>query len=269
MTIAGSAAAPAERSVDVNGHPCRVWEKGSGEPVGFLPGFGGVPRWTPFLDRLAARRRVIAPSLPGFPGALGADQLDDLTDWVAATLDLLEGAGLAGADLIGASVGGMLAAEVAALSRATVKRVVLVAPFGLFDADRPTADPFAATPEEVPALLAANPAALAERHAPPEGSTLAAAEEWAIVLARAAQAAARLLWPLGDRGLVKRLHRIVAPTLVVWGTADRLIPPSYAGRFASGIQGLTEIRQVPGAGHLVDLDAPDALADLIDEFLAR
>src|SRR5262249_12227341 len=105
-----------EGSVEVNGFPCRVWAKGRGEPVGFPAGLGGLPRWTPFLDRLAERRRVIAPSLPGFPGALGVERLDDLLDWIAATLELLDGAGLAGADLIGASLGGMLAAEVAALS---------------------------------------------------------------------------------------------------------------------------------------------------------
>ena len=61
---------------------------------------------------------MIAPSLPGFPGATGHDRLDDLPDWLAATLDLLEASGLEGADLVGASVGGALAAEVAAFSRA-------------------------------------------------------------------------------------------------------------------------------------------------------
>ncbi len=98
--------APAERQVEVNGHPCRVWEKGRGEPLGFLPGFGGLPRWPAFLDRLAEERRVIAPSLPGFPGGEGHDALDDLPDWIAATLDLLEASELAGADLVAASVGG-------------------------------------------------------------------------------------------------------------------------------------------------------------------
>ncbi len=86
--------APSERSAIVGGHRCRIWEKGEGEPLGFLGGLRGLPRWPGFLDRLAEHRRVIAPSLPGFPGATGHDRLDDLADWVTATLDLLEQAGL-------------------------------------------------------------------------------------------------------------------------------------------------------------------------------
>ncbi len=100
-----------ERTVAINGHDCRIWEKGAGEPLFYLAGFGGLPRWTPFLDRIAAHRRVVAPSLPGFPGSSGHDELDTSLDWIAATLDLLDAAGfgkvgLDKADLVGASVGG-------------------------------------------------------------------------------------------------------------------------------------------------------------------
>ena len=83
--------APRERSVKLLGDDVRILEKGEGAPLGFLPTFGGVPGWTPFLDRLAEHRRVVVPSLPGFPGAGGGfRRLDDLADWVSATLDLLE-----------------------------------------------------------------------------------------------------------------------------------------------------------------------------------
>jgi len=256
---------PRERTVDVNGHACRVWDAGEGERVGFLAGLGGLPRWTPFLDRLAASRRVVVPSLPGFPGAVGHEDLDEVVDWIAATLDLLEASDLDGADLIGASVGGMLAAEVAALSRSTVRSLVLVAPFGLFDASEPAADPFAQKPREIPGLLVSNTAALAERDAAPDGADEL---EWQIMLARAREAAARLLWPLGERGLAKRLHRIVAPTLVVWGTDDRLIPASYARRFAGAMRNArVATLRIDGAGHLVDIDRPDELAAAILRFL--
>lgn len=257
-------AAPSERTVAVNGEPCRVWEKGRGTAVGFLAGLGGVPRWTPFLDALAQHRRVIVPSLPGFPGATGHDRLDDHLDWIAATLDLLHEAGLDGTDLIGASVGGMLAAEVAALSPATVARLVLVAPFGLFDAGEPTTDPFAVRAEDAAALLSAHPERVRARNAPPDGEDTI---EWAVVLSRANAAAARLLWPLGERGLAKRLRRISAPTLLVWGDGDRVIPPSYARRFAAGLGGTVEQHVIAGAGHLVDLDAPDELARAVTGFL--
>lgn len=256
--------APKERTITLNGQPCRIWEKGEGQRVGYLAGLGGVPRWSPFLDRLADSRRVIVPSVPGFPGATGHDQLDDLADWVTMTLDLLEGAGLEGADLIGVSVGGMLAAEVAAFSRAAVRRLVLVAPFGLFDAREPITDVFAQKPQDVPALLSAKPEAVAAHLAAPDGIEMA---EWMITLNRASEAAARLLWPLGDRGLRKRLHRITAPALLVWGEQDRVVPPRYAERFVEPIGGQVETRLIPGAGHLADLDAPDEVAAAVRGFL--
>jgi pimeloyl-ACP methyl ester carboxylesterase len=253
---------PVERRVRVNGLPCRVWEAGEGEPLGVLAGLGGVPRWSPFLERLSRSRRVIVPSLPGFPGAAGHDRLDDLMDWVSATLDLTEQAGIDGTDLVGLSVGGMLAAEVAALGR--VRRLVLVAPFGLFDERDPVADPFARKPREVPGLLCARPEAFEALRDPPDGEDPA---EWMIALARADEAAARLLWPLGDRGLSKRLHRIRVPTLIVWGDEDRVIPPSYAERFAGAIAATATVRRIASAGHLVAVDRPDELAAAIDDFL--
>ena len=104
-------AAPSEQVLEVNGHPVRVWRKGSGAPVGFLPGIGGLPRWTPFLDTLAERHEVIAPSLPGLPGATGHDALDSVFDWLLATRDILLAAGLDGADLVAVSASGALAAD--------------------------------------------------------------------------------------------------------------------------------------------------------------
>lgn len=251
----------------VNGLACRVWEagpRGDAPPIVYLAGLGGAPRWSPFLARLAARRRVVVPSIPGFPGALGHDRLDDTLDWIAATLDLVEAASDPGCDLAGASVGGMLAAEVAALARPMVRRLALLSPFGLFDATEPTADVFAQVPGALPELLVSDPAKLAAEWALPAGADPLEAQ---IAQARAAEAAARLLWPLGERGLAKRLHRISAPTLLLWGERDRVVPPSYAKRFAAGIAGPTTLRELPGAGHLLAVDAPDATADALLDFL--
>lgn len=256
---------PSVRSVQLGGSSYRVWEKGEGPPVGFLGGLRGLPRWPAFLDRLAEHRRVIAPSLPGFPGATtGHRELDDLPDWVSATLDLLEASGLEGADLVGASVGGALAAEVAAFARACVRRLVLIAPFGLFDVREPVADIWAVRESQLPELLSARPERLAAFLERPDGEDPV---DWRIVQGRANEAAARLLWPTCDRGLAKRLHRIVSPTLILFGNEDRVVPPSYAKSFADRISAWVEVRSIEGAGHMAEIDAPDDVADAILAFL--
>ncbi|HRD74981.1 MAG TPA: hypothetical protein PK264_03440, partial [Hyphomicrobiaceae bacterium] len=81
---------PATTTVEINGQQCRVWSKGKGPKIGFLAGFGGLPRWMPFLDKLAESRTVIVPSLPGHPGALGHTKNDSHLDWVVTVKELVD-----------------------------------------------------------------------------------------------------------------------------------------------------------------------------------
>jgi pimeloyl-ACP methyl ester carboxylesterase len=245
-------------TVEVNGFPCRVWSKGSGPKVGFLAGLGGLPRWLPFLDELAKTRTVIAPSLPGYPGgATGHTVLDTHLDWVLAVRQLVDKAGLDGCDLIGASVGGAFAAEMAAIFPGQVKRLALLAPFGLFDEAEPATDPWAQRRDNVARLMCADGANWNALVAPPDGAN---SIEWPIEMGRASEAAARAFWPLGATKLEKRLGLIAAPTLLLWGEKDAVLPPSYAKKFAAGINGGTRIETVPEAGHLAYLDRPQAVA---------
>jgi pimeloyl-ACP methyl ester carboxylesterase len=117
---------------------------------------------------------------------------------------------------------------------------------------------------DVAKLLASHPERLAAELTPPAGTDPL---EWQIVMTRASEAAARLLWPTCDVGLRKRLHRITAPTLLVWGGDDRVVPGSYAKRFADALGGPVTLRTIEGAGHLADVDAPAALAAAIGDFL--
>jgi pimeloyl-ACP methyl ester carboxylesterase len=252
-------------TIDINGFATRVWRKGSGPCIGFLAGFGGLPKWIPFLDRLAETRTVIVPSLPGFPGGdRGHTVLDSHLDWVLAVRDLIDKAGLAGADLAGSSVGASFAAEVAAIWPDKVKRLALIAPFGLFDANDPAADPWAQRADQVPGLLTAQPEVYQALKEMPAGAN---SVEWPIEQTRAAEAAARIFWPLGDTGLVRRLPLIKAPTLILWGEQDRMLPRSYAGAIADAISAKTEIRTIAGAGHLAELDKPDEVAAAILDFM--
>lgn len=253
-----------ERSVATPTGSARVWEKGVGNSIGFFAGLGGLPAWLPVLDRLAERHRVVAPSLPGFPGGANFERLDDIFDWSLAAIDLVMEAGLIGADLIGASVGGALAAEVAALRPDLVRKLVLIAPYGLFDETAPIADVFACKPGEQSGVLTRDPQAYdAYRTRPNSANEM----DWTVMQVRAEMAAARILWPLGETGLRKRLSRIAQPTLIIWGAQDRVIPPSYAAKFAEAVAAETKIVTIPDAGHKVEFDAPDAVAAAIAEFL--
>lgn len=276
---------PSERTVTAGGHPVRVWEAGdnpSVPPAVFFAGLGGLPQWMPFLDELAATRRIIVPSLPGFPGAPNFRHLDSLLDWIVQaieTLEALEVAPSAGeregpaprkaaaVDLVGSSVGGALAAEVAAIAGGLVNRLVLIAPFGCFNADEPAADIWAQMPgpDSIPNLVCENPENWKRVWQVPEG---AAAIDWQVMQGRAMEAAARLLFPFGDTGVLNRLHRVHHPTLLLRGEQDRVLPASYIQRFVHALAGPVRSATIAAAGHLPELDAPAALAREINAFLA-
>lgn len=258
---------PTRYEVSVGGHASRVLELGEGPPVVFLAGIGGLPKWPPFLDALASTRHVFAPSLPGFPGAEEFRHLDELIDWVVATVELLEALELEEFDLVASSVGAALAAEAAALMGSKVRRLVLIAPFGSYDEAHPTADIWAQhpAPDTIPKLLCNHPERFASLWEMPQGDDPV---EWQIVRTRATEAAARFLFPLGNTGVLKRLHRISAPTLLLRGSDDRVMPAIYQERFASALGGAVTCETLADAGHLAEIDAPEACARMVNAFLS-
>ncbi len=257
-----------ERHVQIPlGGTCRIWEKGDGDPIAIFAGGAGYQRWSPFLELLSHSRKVVLISQPGYPGSNpGHHDLDDTTDWVTMGLDLIEAAGVKGADLLGESAGGMLAAEIAAFSENHVRKLVLVGAAGLYDPAEPFQNPFAQRAGDIAGFVSNNLEAFNAVHAAPQGSEDETAD-FELVAYRAIESCARLIWPLGDRGLAKRLHRITCPTLLLWGSEDRVVPASYAKRFADGIAGPSEIRSIEGAGHTVTIDAAEESANAVLRFL--
>lgn len=258
-----------EKTVKVNGSLCRVLEKGEGEPLVVLSGHGGIPHWNVFLDKLAQTRRVIAPSLPGQQGSeRGHDLLHSPLDWVAAVLDLLDACGAPkGVDVIATSAAGMLAGEIAALANDRIGRLVLIGPHGLYDDAEPVVNIYGLAANKRDAALAENQEAFKAAYGLPEGASPEEAEEFGMIAYRAQEAVARFMWPFGEIGLSRRLHRVTTPTLIIWGKEDKLIPSSYAKRFAEGLGGPSQVEIIDGAGHLAHIDATDQVVGHINAFL--
>jgi pimeloyl-ACP methyl ester carboxylesterase len=240
---------------------------GTGTPVVWLHGEAG-PSWTEFHDALARHRHVLAPSHPGYGTSTGGDKLDDIHDAVYFYLDLLDTLVPGEVALVGHGLGGMFAAELAAVQPRRFSQLVLVDPFGLWLPEVPTLDYFVLPPVELAGALyqdRESPAARATAKAPEGQEALIA---YMLERAQSMAAAARYLWPIPDRGLSKRLHRVRAPTLIIWGQADRVVPVAYAAEWTRRIPGSRlVIRQ--DAGHLPHVESPIAVAELTQAFLGE
>ncbi|MFP6704578.1 MAG: alpha/beta fold hydrolase [Alphaproteobacteria bacterium] len=256
---------PTIRMVEI-GHgraPVEVWQAGQGTPLVFLHGAGGLMPDDRFFQALAGQFHVHAPLLPGYGGSEGEDELKDMLDTTLHTGDVIDALGLTGAALVGHSMGGMIAAELAALAPNDVSRLALIAPAGLWLDDYPVEDLFAKLPFELPELMF-HDVALGESllTAGLDLEDPAFLSEFLIGNARRLGMAGKLLFPIPDRGLSRRLHRVKARTLILWGASDRLISPVYGDAFAAAIPN-SELEIVAEAGHLVTLEKPGRVVDAI------
>jgi len=236
---------------------------GSGSPVVFLHGAGGLV-WDDFLERLAAHHTVYAPEHPGTtagdPEAIA--HLDTLWDLVLYYYEVLDALRLRSVPIIGHSFGAMVAAELAASNPERVSKLVLISPIGLWRDDTPVANWMAVTPaSDMPKLLLYEPDG-------PVGKKMFGAPdtEAQIQMIWAMACTGKFVWPIPDKGLKKRIHRIQAPTLVVWGKQDRLISSVYAQEFASRIPG-AKVELIDQSGHLPAVEHPERVASLVEDFL--
>jgi pimeloyl-ACP methyl ester carboxylesterase len=238
----------------------RVFEAGAGAPLIFLHGPYGLGEDDPFVAALARRWHVFAPLLPGYGDLEGAEDLRDMLAITLHCFDVIEALGLDRPILIGHSMGGRIAAEMAAVAPREVARLGLIAPAGLWLDAHPIPDLFAMLPHELPALLFHDPV-LGERVMAAGGDLDDPRHLEAFVIRNARQLtmAGKLLFPVPDRGLAERLYRIRARTVLVWGEDDRLIPPAHGDAFRRGIKG-AELVSIPAAGHMAIVEQPDAVA---------
>ena len=268
------------RIIEVNQRNVQILENGSGAPLLYLHGFADVhsvkENWLPFHDALAARAHVIAPAHPGCALSDEYKDLDTIEDVVFHYLEVLDALKLTRFDLVGSCVGGWIAAELAVRHPEKIRKLALLGAAGLFVEGQLIGDVF--------------------MHAQPEyGSSYATLRE--MLFAGANQPMALEMFPDGkgeledevrryqmlrfssrigfkppyfyNRSLRNRLHRIMSPTLVVWGEKDNFVPRAHGETYTQSIADCGELKVIPGAGHSVHVEKPSETAKLVLDFLAE
>lgn len=242
---------------------------GSGPPLVYLHGPWGLAPDRAFAAQLATTHKVFAPRFPGTtPGHPNAVQaLQGWHDLVVYYAELLDALALPSPALIGHSFGGLVAAEIAAAASRALSRLVLIDPVGLWRDDRPVRNWMLIPDTARKAALFADPDGEAARRFFDVPADPGARVETLSQMIWAQACTGKFVWPIADRGLSRRMHRIAAPTLIVWGDADGVIAPVYAEEFARGISG-AKVALIEGAGHLPHLERPERVVAAIAKFLA-
>jgi len=270
MSVAASDLTGTELLSTARGTACRMLTYGpaDGPPLVFLHSAAGILGDDRFLTALgAAGYRVVAPELPGYGPSTGEELLEDMLDFTLHGWDVVDALGIDRPILVGHSMGGMIAAEMAAICPSRPAAVVLVAPNGLWDDDQPITDLFALLPFQFPQVLFADvEAGTALLTGGVDFDDTAALTEFFIGNARRLGTAGKILFPIPNRRLSKRLYRVSAPTLLAWGSEDAYIPPSYAPHWQALLPAAALV-SIDGSGHMVPYERPAELAAAIVEFL--
>lgn len=240
-----------------------VFDTGSGKPLVYLHGYERHPGSASFLRRLATSRRVIAPELPGYGTSEGVEHFTDVHDVALYLRAFLGSLDVDRVDVIGHSLGGMFAAELATIAPDRIGKLVLVDPFGVWYDDKPAVNPFGDVkkalsakwhgdaPKDEPSNFIADPN---EPHAK------------ILQSARSLGTATKFMWPMPDRGLRRRLPYIGAKTLVVRGSSDGFVPSEYAEEFVRLIPNAA-LTHIDEAGHYPMIEQEDAFVSVVNDFL--
>jgi pimeloyl-ACP methyl ester carboxylesterase len=233
--------------------------------------FHGATGWLDdprFLDALGeAGFKVAAPEMPGFGASSGEDLLEDMLDFTLHGWDVVEALGLDRPIIGGHSMGGMIAAEMAAICPQKPVGLVLAAPNGLWDDELPIPDIFTLLPHQFSELLFADTTAgAALLTGGVDFHDMEALTEFFIGNSRRLGTAGKILFPLPERQLAKRLYRVTAPTLLVWGELDRYLLPEYADRWEAGLTATKSLTRVilSDVGHMTPHEAPAQLAAAVN-----
>jgi len=253
-----------ESKLQVRDISVRLFRDGSGPPVVYLHGAGGITGWLPLYDKIAAKHDLLLPEHPGFGNSDVAAWIRNTPDVAMYYLDLFDQMGLEDIHLIGFSLGGWIAAELAVRNATRLKTLTLIAPAGIRVKGVPTGDIFMWGPEENARNVFHDQrfaeAMIAQiQQASPEDVDRTLANRYM---------AARLGWEPRwfNPDLERWLHRIKLPTLALWGENDKVIPAAYAALWRERVPGI-RVEVTPDCGHLLPVEKADWAADKILNFI--
>lgn len=243
-----------------------MYRGGSGDPLVFLHAAGIQRPDDVFLELLAQKYDVIVPVHPGWPGSDGLEHLDDVIDMAVYYGDLFDALGLDSFHLMGSSLGGMFAAEVAALHRQYIRKLILHAPAGMWLDDHPPLDFFAVPQDVVMQALFVDPQKAMARTPKVDPEDKEAVLRAALDRNMSQAATGKFIWPIWDKGLKKRIHRISAPTLLIWGDKDGVNPPVYGPHWQKLIPS-SKLVTIAGTAHVSMAEKPEEFVQAVSDFL--
>jgi len=251
-----------ERRHKVRDISVRLLQGGKGETLIYLHGAAGMPAWLPFFDALAARHAVLVPEHPGFGASDGPAWMRNVGDVAMYYLDFLDEMGSERVHLVGHSLGGWIAAELAVRNSSRLASLALIAPAGIRVKGVPTGDNFIWSPEEAARNLFHD-----QTYAEKMLAQTPTEEEADLALTNRFMAA-KLGWEPRwfNPGLERWLHRVPVPTLVLWGAEDKFLPSRYAALWGERVPG-AKVELIGECGHLPHIEQSGATAMKILKFL--
>jgi pimeloyl-ACP methyl ester carboxylesterase len=244
-----------ESTVEVDG--CRTYLRrgGAGEPLLFLHGASGAPVVMPFMEKLAQRFDVLVPEHPGWGRSDEPEWLENIHDVAYFYLDFLREQKLSGVTIVGSSMGGWIAMEMAVRDTSRIKSLVLVSPAGIAAPGVLPADIFLLSPEELVRNLFFDEKLAQARLAQPEDVDISLKNR---------HTTARLAWEprLHDPHLGKWLHRIEVPVKIVWGREDRILPVGFVDEFKR-LMPRAQVHILEKCGHLPHAEKADEFVEIV------
>ena len=251
-----------QRFIEVDGCKINLRRGGRGEPLLYLHGAGGAATVMPFMEKLAERFDVLAPEHPGFGLSDEPEWLENMHDLAYFYLDFLRKLELRGVHVVGGSIGGWLALEMAVRDTSRIKSLVLVCSAGISARGVQPGDIFLWSAEELVRNRFFDQKIADRRLAEPM------TPELLDISLKNRHTAARLSWEprLHDPFLAKWLHRVNVPVKIIWGAEDRIIPVGYADAFKK-LMPKAEVEIIPRCGHLPQEEKHEAFCDIVFRFL--